>query len=60
MFQRIFVEEWQRVLSIASILIFFVCFLAIALRAWRLPRPQVQRLESLPLADDTHPHEETR
>lgn len=60
MFQRIIVEEWQRVLSVLSILIFVGCFLVIALRALRLPRQRVQHLESLPLADDTHAHERTR
>lgn len=60
MFQRILVEEWQRVLSVMSIAIFLVCFLIIALRAMRMPKQKLQHLESLPLADDTQPHERTR
>lgn len=60
MFHRILVEEWQRVLSLFSVLIFFGCFLLIALRALRLPKKQAEHLASLPLADDTLPHERTR
>lgn len=57
MFHRIFVEEWQRVLSIVSISIFFVTFIITALRTWRTPREQLQHLENLPLGDDVKPHE---
>jgi hypothetical protein len=60
MFQRIVVEEWQRVLSVLSILIFLASFLVITVRAMRMPKRKLQHLESLPLADDTHPHERTR
>lgn len=60
MFQRIFVEDWQRVLSVLSISIFLCCFLMIAIRALRMPKQKLRYLESLPLADDTHSHEKTR
>jgi len=57
MFHRILVEEWQRVLSIVSIAIFFVTFLVTAIRIWRTPREHLQHLENLPLGDDAKPHE---
>jgi hypothetical protein len=59
MFQRILIEEWQRALSVLSILIFLGCFLVITARAMRMPKKKLQHLESLPLADDTQSHERT-
>jgi hypothetical protein len=57
MFQRIIVEEWQRVLTVVSIAIFFTTFVVTALRTWRMPRERLQHLENLPLRDDAKPHE---
>jgi hypothetical protein len=57
MFHRIIVEEWQRVLTIISIGIFFVTFLITALRVWRMPRETIRRLENMPLDNDTDAHE---
>ncbi len=57
MFHRILVEEWQRVLTMVSIGIFFVTFLITAFRIWRTPREQLRHLENLPLGDDVKPHE---
>lgn len=57
MFQRLIVEDWQRVLAVLSIVIFLGCFIVIAVRAIRMPKKKLKHLESLPLADDTHPHE---
>ena len=57
MFHRILVEEWQRVLTVISFSIFMFTFAIIALRAWRMPREIVRRLENLPLENDTHHHE---
>lgn len=57
MFHRILVEEWQRVLTVISIGIFFVTFVAIALRARRMPAESIRHLENLPLENDTNAHE---
>lgn len=57
MFHRILVEEWQRVLTMISLGIFFVTFLAIALRTRRMPAESIRHLENLPLEKDTNSHE---
>lgn len=54
MFQRIFVEEWQRTLSLLSFLIFFAIFLLAIWRAFRMSRARKQHLKNLPLQDDDH------
>lgn len=54
MFRRLLVEEWQNVLSIISFSIFFAVFMLTLLRLWRTPRPTIEHMESLPLANDTH------
>ena len=57
MFKRIGVEEWQEVLTLISFGIFFAVFLLNLVRIWRMPRPMLDRMENLPLADDdTHEH----
>ena len=53
MFKRILVEEWQSILSTMSFIIFFFVFTATAIRVWRMPKRSVERMENLPLADDT-------
>ncbi len=58
MFHRIIVEEWQRVLSATGILLFFIVFVSIVIRTFRMPRQTVQRLESLPLNDSPDSHEQ--
>lgn len=60
MFQRVFVEEWQRILSAIGILLFFFVFVSIVIRTWRMPRKKLQHLESLPLNDDPPSHDESR
>lgn len=57
MFRRILVEDWQRVLSMVSIGIFFVTFILTTIRTWRTPRERLHHLENLPLGDDVKPHE---
>jgi cbb3-type cytochrome oxidase subunit 3 len=57
MFHRIIVEEWQRVLSTIGILLFFIVFVSIVVRTYRMPRQKVQRLASLPLNDSHDSHE---
>jgi hypothetical protein len=52
MFKRIGVEEWQEVLTLISFGIFFAVFLLNLVRVWRMPRPTLDRMESLPLAED--------
>lgn len=54
MFRRIVVEEWQSILAIASLLTLFIAFLFIVWKARRMSSQEVQRLENLPLQDDTH------
>jgi hypothetical protein len=57
MFHRILIEEWQRVLSIVSILLFLGVFLVTLLRVARMPRDSVRRMENLPLEHDDNHHE---
>ncbi|HSI14370.1 MAG TPA: hypothetical protein VK961_20135 [Chthoniobacter sp.] len=52
MFHRVFVEEWQRALSILSITLFFCVFLINFARVRRMPRETIARLEKLPLEND--------
>ena len=54
MFHRILVEEWQRVLSIVSITLFFAVFIIHFIRVRRIPREDIARLEKLPLENDDH------
>ena len=54
MFHRILVEEWQRVLSVMSITLFFGVFVIHLIRVRRMPRETVAHLESLPLENDDH------
>ena len=54
MFQRVLVEEWQRILSIISILLFFAVFVIHTIRVRRMPRETVARLAALPLEKDDH------
>ena len=54
MFHRILVEEWQRVLSILSITLFFAVFVIHFIRVRRMSRESIARLESLPLENDEH------
>ena len=54
MFHRILVEEWQRVLSIMSIVIFLGVFLINLVRVQRMSRESITRLENLPLENDDH------
>lgn len=52
MFHRVLVEEWQRVLTIASFTIFGVVFLLTLVRVARMPRRSLEHLENLPLLDE--------
>jgi len=54
MFERINVEEWQRVLSIASIVIFFSVFFVNLVRVRRMSSGAINRLQNLPLEDERH------
>ena len=54
MFHRVLVEEWQRVLSVLSITLFFAVFIINFIRVRRMPRATIAHLESLPLAPDDH------
>lgn len=56
MFQRILVEDWQRVLTIISFTIFGLVFLLMLLRVGRMPREYVRHLENLPLQNDSDDH----
>ena len=54
MFHRILVEEWQRVLSIVSILLFFAVFVIHTIRVRRMSQETVAHLATLPLEKDDH------
>ena len=54
MFQRIFVEEWQRGFSLLAFLIFLGVFLLVVFRAFRMSRNKLHHLENLPLEKDDH------
>jgi len=54
MFHRILVEEWQRMLSIVSITLFFAVFVIHFIRVRRMSRDTIARLEKLPLENDDH------
>ena len=54
MFHRLLIEQWQHVLTITSFTIFFTAFLLILVRLLRMPRPNVEHMEKLPLENDTH------
>jgi hypothetical protein len=54
MFQRILVEEWQRMLSALSIVLFFAVFIIHAIRVRRMSRQRIAHLENLPLQNDDH------
>jgi hypothetical protein len=53
MFHRIFVEDWQRALTMISFAIFAAVFLLTLARAMRLSRDRVHHLENLPLENDS-------
>ena len=54
MFHRIVVEEWQRALSVMSILLFFSVFIIHSIRVRRMSGESIAHLESLPLENDDH------
>jgi len=54
MFHRILIEDWQRVLSTLSIILFFAVFVINFIRVIRMPRETVARLQNLPLENDDH------
>jgi hypothetical protein len=54
MFHRIFVEQWQHVLTITSFAIFFSSFVLTLIRLWRMPRTKVEHMEKLPLQSDAN------
>ncbi len=53
-FRRILVEDWQRSASLLGWALFAFVFFASAVRAYRMPRAQVRRLESLPFEKESH------
>ena len=54
MFHRILVEDWQRALSILSILLFLAIFIVHSIRIRRIPRDTISHMENLPLEKDDH------
>lgn len=54
MFRRIIVEDWERTLSLLGWALCGLVFLVTTVRALRMPRESVQRLENLPLENETH------
>jgi len=56
-FARINVEEWQRALSIVSMMLFVCTFIIILARSIGMSRKQLTHMESLPLEGDGDSHE---
>jgi hypothetical protein len=54
MFHRIIVEDWQRALSVVSIVLFFAVFVVHTVRVRRMSRERIAHLERLPLEPDDH------
>ena len=54
MFRRIIVEEWQRALSVVSIMLFLAVFVLHFFRVRRIPRETILHMENLPLEKDDH------
>jgi hypothetical protein len=54
MFRRLILEDWQRTASLLGWALFAFVFLSSAVRAYRMPRAQVRRLESLPFEKESH------
>ena len=54
MFKRLNLEEWERALSLLAWAMFVLVFIATTIRAFRMSRESVQKLENLPLENDHH------
>lgn len=54
MFKRLLVEEWQNTAQVVSFLLFLAVFVAIVIRAYRMPKDSVKHLENLPLEKDAN------
>ena len=54
MFHRILVEEWQRALSVLSIVLFLAVFVIHLIRVRRMSGETIAHLENLPLENDDH------
>jgi hypothetical protein len=52
MSSRLALESWQLLFPAIGIGIFAAVFFAVVIRVWRMRRPAVDHLESLPLADE--------
>lgn len=51
-FHRIAVDQWQHVLGIVSLMLFFCTFVLTVFRAISMPRKTLTHMETLPLDDD--------
>jgi hypothetical protein len=58
MFQRVQIGSWHGVLTAALLVLFFLLFMLIVVRACRMPKERRRHLESLPLEDEKHDHDE--
>ena len=56
-FHRINVDQWQHVLGIVSLMLFFCTFLLTLLRVAGMSQAKLTHLESLPLDGETSDHE---
>lgn len=54
MFHRLLVEDWQRSLTLLGWGLFGFVFVSSAVRAIRMPRETVRRLETLPFEKESH------
>lgn len=53
MFQRLQVEEWQNIMAMVGLMLFFIVFLLILLRVFRMPKENLRHMENLPLEEET-------
>lgn len=57
MFKRVFVEDWALIIPVVSFFIFATVFVFVTIRAIRLGKSERNRLASLPLEDNSQPHQ---
>ena len=53
-FHRITVENWQHILGIVSLMLFFCTFVLTVIRAVGMSRGNLRHVETLPLEEEGH------
>jgi Na+-transporting methylmalonyl-CoA/oxaloacetate decarboxylase gamma subunit len=54
MFKRINYEEWQILFPAVGFIFFFLVFLVVVIWVMRMKKDTVNRMENMPLEDDSH------